>query len=122
MPTRSGDGQLAADISTAVVHVMSDHTGRGPTRARTVIGGDAVFVILHDSMTRPERVLVEAGKTEEVLQLRRTYQETMETDLVAVVERLTQRKVEAFMSANHLDPDAAVETFLLDGTPVDTPS
>ena len=33
---------------------------------------------------------------------------------VAVVERLTERKVRAFMSANHLRPDAAAEIFLLD--------
>jgi len=115
MPTHSSDGQLAAAISTAVVHVLSEHTGRGPTKARTVLDQDVVVVILHESMTKAERTLVHAGKDSEVMQLRRTYQETMQTDLVAAVERLTERRVVAFMSANHIEPDAAAEVFLLDG-------
>ena len=36
-------------------------------------------------------------------------------DLVGTVERLTQRNVVAFMSANHIDPDSAAEIFVLDG-------
>ena len=111
----SGDGQLAAAISKAVVHLFSDHTGRGPTKARTTIDGELVVVILRDSMTQGERALVQGGKEADVLQLRRAFQDTMRRDLVAVVERLTERKVQAFMSANHLRPDAAAEIFLLDG-------
>jgi uncharacterized protein YbcI len=107
-------GRLAAAISTAVVHVFSDHTGRGPTKARTTIDGETVVVILQDSMTTAERSLVDAGRDAEVLQLRRTFQETMRDDLVAVVERLTATSVEVFMSANHIAPDTAAEIFLLD--------
>src|SRR3954452_20277929 len=118
MPTMSGDGssrddhgRIAAAISTAVVHVFSEHTGRGPTRARTTIDGETVVVILQDSMTKAERSLVQAGKDDEVLQLRRSFQDTMRGDLVAVVERLTRSSVRAFMSANHIAPDAAAEIF-----------
>jgi uncharacterized protein YbcI len=124
MPTTSSDGssrdhpadqgRLAAAISTAVVHVFSDHTGRGPTEARTIIDGGTVVVILRDSMTKGERSLVEAGKDAEVLQLRRSFQETMRVDLVAVVERLTASNVQVFMSANHIAPDTAAEIFLTD--------
>ena len=121
MPTTSSDGssrddqgRVAAAISTAVVHVFSDHTGRGPTRARTTIDGETVVVILQDAMTKAEQSLVDAGRHAEVLQLRRTFQETMRDDLVAAVERLTARSVRVFMSANHIAPDAAAEVFLLD--------
>jgi hypothetical protein len=37
----------------------------------------------------------------------------MRVSLVETVERLTGRPVVAFMSANHIDPDMAVETFML---------
>ena len=121
MPATSTDrsspgaqGRIAAAISTAVVHVFSEHTGRGPTRARTTIDGTTVVVILQDSMTKAERSLVDAGKHAEVLQLRRSFQETMRDDLVAVVEQLTAARVNAFMSANHIAPDASAEVFLLD--------
>lgn len=120
MPTHADDspaerGRLAASISTAIVHVFTEHTGRGPTRARTTIDGDLVVVLLHDGQTKAERALVRAGRSDAVLGLRRTFQETMSGDLIAVVERLMERKVTAFMSANHADPDAAAEIFVLDG-------
>jgi uncharacterized protein YbcI len=107
-------GRLAAAISTGVVHVFSEHTGRGPTHARTTIDGETVVVILQDGMTKAERSLADAGKEAEVLRLRRTFQDTMRVDLVALVERLTAANVHAFMSANHVAPDVAAEIFLLD--------
>jgi uncharacterized protein YbcI len=107
-------GRLAAAISTAVVHVFSEHTGRGPTRARTTLDAEMVIVLLHDSLTKAERALVQAGRDAEVLHLRRTFQETMRTDLIAAVERLTAGNVQAFMSANHIAPDTAAEIFLMD--------
>ena len=107
-------GRLAAAISTAVVHVFSEHTGRGPTRARTTLDAEMVVVLLHDGLTKAERTLVEAGRDAEVLHLRRTFQETMSTDLIAAVERLTSGNVQAFMSANHIEPDTAAEIFLMD--------
>jgi len=113
-PSRHDQGRLAAAISTAVVNVFSEHTGRGPTRARTTIDGTTVVVILQDTMTKAEHSLVEAGKHAEVLQLRRSFQETMRDDLVAVVEQQTASRVNAFMSANHIAPDTAAEIFLLD--------
>ena len=107
------NGRLAAAISTGVVNVFFEHTGRGPTMARTTIDGETVVVILHDGMTKAERGLVAAGKDAEVLQLRRSFQETMRVDLVAVVERLTASTVQVFMSANHIAPDTAAEIFLM---------
>jgi uncharacterized protein YbcI len=107
-------GQLGADISAAVVHLFSSHTGRGPTKARTTLDADLVVVLLRDNMTKGEKSLVRAGKGAEVLQIRRTFQETMRTELVEAVERLTNRNVISFMSANDVDPDAAAEIFLLD--------
>jgi uncharacterized protein YbcI len=124
MPATSSDGfareqpadqgELAAAISTAIVHVFAEHTGRGPTRARTTLDADMVVVLLQDNLTKAERALVHAGKVTEVLYLRRTIQETMRADLIGVVERLTACNVQAFMSDNHIAPDTAAEIFLMD--------
>ena len=38
------------------------YTGRGPTRARTTISGDWVFVTLLDTMTKGERQLAANGE------------------------------------------------------------
>ena len=56
-----------------------------------------------------------------MLAIRRTYQESMRAELIAIVERLSARKVAAFMSANHVNPDVAIESFVLElqDTPAD---
>ncbi len=38
----------------------------------------------------------------------------MQTDLSREIEQLTGRKVIGFMSDNHIDPDIAVEVFVLE--------
>jgi uncharacterized protein YbcI len=106
-------GSTSAAISNAVVGLLHDYTGRGPTHARTTIGPDTVVVVLRDCMTKAERTLAERGRADEVLSIRRAFQATMREDLVAAVERLTGRTVEAFLSDNLYDPDVAVEIFLL---------
>src|SRR5215210_1638907 len=103
-----------AVISDAAVKLLREYTGRGPTRSRTTIDRDTVVIMLGDTLTRGEQKLVEDGRADSVLQLRHEYQLTMRDDLVAAVEAATERKVVAFMSQNHIDPDLAVEVFALE--------
>ena len=110
---RTADGPLTAAISNAVVGLLRDFTGRGPTQARTTIGSDTIVVTLRDSLTKAERTLAARGQALEVLAMRRAFQDTMREDLIAAIERLTHRKVEAFLSDNLYEPDVAVEIFLL---------
>jgi uncharacterized protein YbcI len=110
---RLPDGELAAATSNTVVKTLSRTTGRGPTKARTTLGDDGVFVVLQDTMTRGEQTLADAGEGAAVLDLRRRWQAIMRTDLSREIERLTGRNVIGFMSDNHLDPDLAVEVFVL---------
>jgi uncharacterized protein YbcI len=110
----SAKGTLSAAISNAVVGLLHDFTGRGPTRARTTIGADTIVVTLRDSLTKAERTLAARGQATEVLAMRRAFQDTMRNDLVAAIERLTGRTVEAFLSDNLHDPDVAVEIFLME--------
>jgi uncharacterized protein YbcI len=107
-------GPLAASISNGVVHLLLEYTGRGPTRARTYITDDLVSVVLEDTLTKGERSLVEDGETTLVLTARKAYQRTMREDLIALVEETTGRKVRAFLSDNHMEPDIAIESFLLE--------
>jgi uncharacterized protein YbcI len=111
------DGTVAADISRGAVQVLREYTGRGPTKARTVISKDTVAIVLGDTLTKGERTLVDMGEHEHVFRTRRSYQELMRDDLVQLVETLSGRTVEAFFSDNHIDPDYAVEFFLLEPLP-----
>jgi uncharacterized protein YbcI len=107
-------GELAAAISRTVVHALSETTGRGPTKAKTTIGENGVFVVLQDTLTHGERRLSDAGHGRAVLDLRRRWQSVMEVDVSREIEELTGRKVIGFMSDNHIDPDLAVEVFVLE--------
>jgi uncharacterized protein YbcI len=104
----------SAMISTSAVQLLHKYTGRGPTKAKTVITGDLVTILLADTLTKGERTLVEKGKSDRVLQVRHDFQQAMRDDLTALVERHLKRKVIAFMSQNHIDPDLAVEVFVLE--------
>jgi uncharacterized protein YbcI len=108
-----GNGQVASSISNMMVRLVSEYTGRGPTKARTYFEGDLVSIVLQDTLTRGERSLVRDGRSELVLSTRRAFQATMSDDAVAGVEEITGRKVMAFLSDNHIDPDVAVESFVL---------
>ena len=105
---------VAARISNLVVGVMSSYTGRGPTRARTSMDDDLITVVLRDTLTKGERSLVADGRSKLVLDMRKAYQTTMGADLVAGVEQLTGRTVIAFLSDNHIEPDIAIESFVLE--------
>jgi uncharacterized protein YbcI len=107
------DGSLLASISRAVVRIVHEYTGRGPTKARTSIRDDVVVVMLQETLLKAEQTLIRDGKDRAVVEMRRTFQQTMREDLAAAVETLTERKVIAFMSDSHLDPDYSVELFVL---------
>jgi uncharacterized protein YbcI len=106
-------GSKAVAISNHVVKTMSEYTGRGPTKGRTYINDDVVTVVLRDTLTKGERRLVSDELTGLVLTMRKAFQGTMRHTLINGVEEILGRTVIAFMSDNHIDPDAAVEVFLL---------
>lgn len=70
--------------------------------------------MLRDTLTKGERSLVRDGLADMVLATRKAYQGTMRADLVAAVEEITGRTVSAFLSDNHIDPDLAVEMFVME--------
>lgn len=106
-------GHTAQAINQAVVRLVRDYTGRGPTQAHTTINDDVIIVVLRDTLLKAERSLVDDGEARAVTDMRRRYQSTMRRDLVAVVTEHSGRTVEAFLSDNVVDPDVAVEVFVL---------
>ena len=114
---RSPSSSLNVAISNALVGFLRDYTGRGPTKARTSIRDDVVLVMLEQTLTKGEKVLVQNGRIQQVLALRHEYQEAMREESSAKVAQLTGRNVIAFMSANHVNPDLASEIYVLDGPP-----
>jgi uncharacterized protein YbcI len=107
-------GELNAAITSALVGIQTEHLGRGARRASTFYHGNVVVSLMHGVLTGAENALLAADREDAVSEMRGLLQQTMENDFCAVVERLTDRKVLAFISGNHLDPDIAAEVFILD--------
>jgi uncharacterized protein YbcI len=112
--TPAGGGSLLTDLTNAIVALHREHFGRGPGSARTYMLDDLVVCVLTDVYTQVEKTLINAGKIDHVRQTRALHQLALEQQYRRQVEQLTGRPVRAFMSAQHFEPDQAVEMFLLD--------
>jgi uncharacterized protein YbcI len=110
-------GELNAAITSALVGIHTEYLGRGPRRASTFHYGHVLVTLMHEVLTPAEKSLTRKSQTDAVDHIRHLFQETMGADFREAVERLTGRKVLAFISGNHLDPDIAAELFILDGPP-----
>ena len=105
---------LNRDISRALVALFKEATGRGPNRARTYIEDGIVVTILYDTMTKAEKTLKEEHREDTVRDLRRIFQGTFRENAIGLVEEITGRKVLAFLSDHAVDPDYAIEAFVLE--------
>jgi uncharacterized protein YbcI len=110
----STSGSRALAISNAIGGLHHQYFGRGPHTARTIMQGNYVVVFLDDIYTQVERTLIDAGERETVKQTRLAFQRAMEGKFSRAVEHVTGRKVVAFLSQVHFDPDISQETFVLE--------
>ena len=110
-------GELNAALTSALVGIHNEYLGRGPRGAYTFYHDNVVVTIMHDVITLAEKRLDAAGDGHAVSSTRVLFQKAMRPEFTAAVQRLTGRRVIAFVSGNDLDADVAVETFILDGPP-----
>ncbi len=110
-------GELNAALTSALVGIHTDYVGRGPTSASTFHHGNVVVTLMHGVLTTAERALARSDPTGTVTHMRQLLQGTMEHELREAVERLTGRKVIAFVGGNHIEPDIGAQLFILDGAP-----
>lgn len=107
-------GSVAAAVSRALVHMHKEFYGKGPVRAKTYFINDTVICMLAGGFTTVEQTLIRDGKGQEVEQIRRSFQRTMEDKFRSAIQELTGREVIAYMSQVHTSPDLAVELFVLE--------
>ena len=105
---------LTEAISAAMVELYGRVYGHDRTIATTYINDDVVVCILERILTTEETRLVGEGAAAQVIDGRVAFQTDLQDDFTAAVERLTQRRVVAFMSANQTSPGIASELFFLE--------
>ena len=112
--TTGAVGEALAEISNALVGLHKRFYGRGPVRAKTFLVDSTVLCLLEGGFTIVERTLIDIGRDEVVRDLRHNFQLAMQEQFTAVVETQLNRRVIAYLSQVHTDPDIAVELFMLE--------
>ena len=113
---RSLEGaKLLSEITNRIVSLMREHYGRGPIKAKTYVLDNLIVCVLSDGFTAIERTMMEGGEPERVLEMRHDLQRMMKDRYSKMIEQLTGRKVLAFLSQAHVEPDLTIEMFLMDG-------
>ena len=109
-------GRLLAEITNRIVAFMREHYGRGPIKAKTYVLDNLIVCVLTDGgFTAIERTMMEGHEPDRVLEMRRDFQRMMKERYSEMIEELTGRKVLAFLSQAHVEPDLTIEMFLMDG-------
>jgi uncharacterized protein YbcI len=115
MPNESPErARQSIAIGNAITRLHRERYGRGATTTRTVYQRDYVVVFLEDIYTPLERTLINANDFQQVKATRQSFQIAMGPEFSEAITEITGRKVTAFMSQVHLDPDMAAEIFVLE--------
>ena len=107
-------GSLRMALSNAMVGLKKQYYGKGPSKARTYLMDEYVFVVLEGGLTRNEETLLADGKADLVRSYRLAFQESMTETTTRAVEELVGRKVLGYHSQIVFDPPRAFEIFVLD--------
>lgn len=107
-------GEMLAAISTRIVGLLREHYGRGPSRAKTYAMDDCIVCVMRNGFTAHERTIADSGDMGRVIEMRQDFQRLMERQYRDTIESITGRKVVAFLSQAHLEPDITLEIFFLD--------
>jgi uncharacterized protein YbcI len=118
-PQRDGHGNgfesIRAEISREMVRLYKELFGRGPTKARTEFAGpDIVICSLESTFTPAERSLADLGEHQRLRDTRMYFQAATHDRFTEIVERLTGRRVRAFISGLDAEEDVCAEVFYLE--------
>ena len=111
-------------ISNEMVRLYKEQFGRGPTSVRTLwCSDDVIIVILEDTLTPAERNLVKMGEHQRLRETRMYFQYATVKEFCEPVERITGRRIRAFISGIDTVVDGlSTETFMLHPAGSDKPS
>lgn len=108
------------NIARRIVQLQKEYSGKGPTKVRAHANDDMVVVLMRDVYTTVEQTLAREGQEEAVLSQRHAFQKVMNERYISVIEEEMGRKVAAFMSTNHHNPDLSVELFIFEAETLDS--
>jgi uncharacterized protein YbcI len=110
--------EMTQAISAAIVELYATFYDHHRTTATTYLNDNVVVCVLESILTNEEDALIASGAKEAVIDGRVSFQTDTQDEFTAAIERLTHRRVTAFLSANQTTPGVACELFFLDASPL----
>ena len=120
----TGDALLEA-VNDAMIALHERYYHRAPGTAKTQMLGDEILAcVMGGVYTDVEKTLIELERNLVVKDTRNAFQHAMKDRFIADVERLSGRRVHAFISDSHVGPDLQIELFILEPAelPPDNPT
>jgi uncharacterized protein YbcI len=112
---------MPAQISSSLASVWSSYVGERPTDVDTVIRGTKISCVLRDAVTGFDEA-IDASAVAEPPPERKLTASTYRQDAIKAVERVTRRRVLAFMTDHDAKTNVATEAFILESAPRARPS
>ncbi len=114
---QSPGGGMRGEISSAMVSIMKQYLGKGPTNARTFFNERYVFCVMEGGLTRGDETLLSANEEELVRSYRLRFEAAITPVITRAVADITGRAVLGYHSQVILDPPHVIEIFILDEPP-----
>ena len=109
----TGEPLLAA-VTDAMVAMHRRYHQREPVTAKTMLmSNELLACVMGGVYTDVEKTMIELQRQTIVQQTRSAFQIAMKDRFISEVERLSGRRVLAFMSNSHVGPDLEIELFML---------
>jgi len=113
-PAKLSGGVLNAAPANELGKLIAGFTGRGAQRSRAFVHQDVVVCLFEDTASNAEKNLVASGRSDLVRLSRNALQDAMAPQLIAAVERLTERTVRSFLSGGDASGGSSIEAFVLE--------
>ena len=109
-----GDELLTA-VTDALVALHERYHHRAPVTAKTMLmSNELLACVMGGVYTEVEKTMIELQRQTIVQETRSAFQSAMQERFISEVERLSGRRVLAFISNCHVGPDLEVELFVLE--------
>ena len=110
--------ELLAAVTDSLVALHMRYHHREPISAKTLLmSNELLACVMGGVYTEVEKTMIELQRHTIVQETRSAFQTAMQERFIAEVERLSGRRVLAFISNCHVGPDLEVELFVLEPSP-----
>jgi len=113
-PTR---GQIERTLSQKIQSLYRNQLEHNPSRVVCQIFDDKIAIVLEDSITQPEQVLVENGQEDLAQQVRIELDEALQPQLKALIEEVVGVTVIDLLSNAKLDTGRSATVAILAESP-----